>query len=287
MKYLVLPLIALFFIVASCGGQIAGDGVIAYHGGPVMTNPVNVYVIWYGDWQQNDSTEKLVTYFLNHIDSTVYYNIDRAYDQQSGVHVADKVKVVENYYMGSYKGSTLSKADIPAIVSDTINQYRLSPDPDGWYLVLTDTGIQVETICSIACGWHDPTVVNGAPVVFAIVDNTEKCPHVCHGAEFVAINDAGTIGTSPNNDWAADGMINVITHELSESLTDPFINGWNGGDVKGNEIEIGDKCNFNFDDAYLNDKQAIVDITVGTKQFLIQKMWIENDGNGGHCGMQP
>jgi hypothetical protein len=43
----------------------AGPGPIIYHGGPVMTGDVKVYVVFYGAWSSN--SKAIVSNFLAHI----------------------------------------------------------------------------------------------------------------------------------------------------------------------------------------------------------------------------
>src|SRR5262249_27610226 len=57
-------------IFAHGAGQGGGGGKpIKYHGGPVMANPVNIYVIWYGNWaaSPNSGAQPIITDFLNSI----------------------------------------------------------------------------------------------------------------------------------------------------------------------------------------------------------------------------
>jgi hypothetical protein len=55
------------------------------------------------------------------------------------------------------------------------------------------------------------------------------------------INDCGA-PSSPNHDQNADSVINVTSHELNESITDPLLNAW--FDPSG--YEIGDECSWQF-----------------------------------------
>jgi Phosphate-induced protein 1 conserved region len=47
---------------------------------------------------------------------------------------------------------------------------------------------------------------------------------------------------SPNNDPAADAAVSVASHELTEAITDPFLNAW----YAANGMEIGDLCAWQF-----------------------------------------
>jgi hypothetical protein len=294
MKYLLPFLVLGILLIAACGGsrsdvelQDASPATTSfYHGGPVMTNPVNVYVIWYGDWKGNEDTSEVVNYFINHFDSTSYFGIDREYYEELNgekIQVTNKVQVVENYYVGIPLGMELSSNQgVPDVVANTITQYGLTPDPDGLYLILTDQAVKVDTICEGVCGWHNHTIVQGVDVVFSVVGNTDRCPKICSGQAWSG-PDGGLI-PSPNNNWAADGMANVITHEISESLSDPHLNAWFQSGA-----EIGDLCAWNFGTVYVTSNGGYANIKVGDKDYLIQQMWtLDPDVDaGGQCGMQP
>lgn len=289
MKYLVLPFLVLFLIVASCGSN-TGDGIIKYNGGHVLTNPVNVYIIWYGNWNRNSETQDLVNSFINNIDSTSYYKINQSYyelENNKKVYVTYKIRVAENYHIDATDGSSyVSKDAVPNVVISAINKLGLSVDPDGLYLLLADDNIQIESMCSTACGWHKYILVDDVLVPYAVVINTEICPHYCHNSEFWTVNDAGGQPSSPNENLVADGMINVIMHELAETLTDPFINGWNGGVIDGRRIEIGDKCEGNYGKLYATDNHSYANLKIYDKDFLVQELWYI-DQDGGRCAMSP
>jgi hypothetical protein len=55
-----------------------------YFGGPVMTAPINVYVIWYGQWSDT-STAPIVQNFISNLGGSPWFKINSLYFQQSGV----------------------------------------------------------------------------------------------------------------------------------------------------------------------------------------------------------
>ena len=80
------------------------------------------------------------------------------------------------------------------------------------------------------CAYHSYINVGGQAVIYG--NEPYGDPNVCQ-----------VPGTpSPNNDPAADTAATAASHELTEAITDPFLNAWY--DSSGNEI--GDKCAYNY-----------------------------------------
>jgi hypothetical protein len=59
---------------------LSGNNGITYHGGPILANTVNVYVVWYGNF--TNMTTSIVEYYLSHYGGstrstpvTSYYDI--------------------------------------------------------------------------------------------------------------------------------------------------------------------------------------------------------------------
>src|SRR6266446_7815905 len=102
------------------GRPKSGGGTgITYHGGPLLgvsKRPVNVYVIWYGNWSGNTATN-IIPNFLNAIGGSPYFNINTSYYNGSGTHVQNAVSylgaITDNYS----QGTSLSDAQIQTIVS--------------------------------------------------------------------------------------------------------------------------------------------------------------------------
>jgi hypothetical protein len=74
-------------------------------------------------------------------------------------------------------------------------------------------------------------------------------------------------------------MANLLAHEISEALTDPDLNAWY--DWRGNEN--GDKCAWNFGTTQTASNGSQYNVTLRTKQFLLQKIWV--NARGGYCAI--
>jgi hypothetical protein len=72
-------------------------------------------------------------------------------------------------------------------------------------------------------------------------------------------------------------MASIITHELEEAVTDPDLNAW--FDSRG--YENADKCAWTFGTTSTAANGSKYNMTLGTKQYLIQRNWV--NAGGGYC----
>lgn len=254
-------------------GQLPPSGNrIEYHGGPVMVAPHNIYYIWYGNWT-GDTTTSILPSFARGLNSSAYFNTDTSYTQSDGQSVVNTVtmsnQVSDNYSRGSY----LADSDIAAIVITQISLGRLPTDPNGVYFVLTSPDVQETSgFCSRYCGWHTHTTLNGADIKYAFVgDPKNQCPSSCEWQT----------GSSPNGNPGADGMANIIAHELNETVSDPDLNAWYHLSLGG---EVGDLCAWNFGSStYTAPNGSLANVSLGGNNYLIQQNWV--NASGGYCAM--
>jgi len=247
-----------------------GNG-ISYHGGPVMTSGPNVHYIWYGNWTGNDPTAiSILDDLASSIGGSPYFNINTTYTNGSNVHVTNHVgHSADNNQSDKTSGysTALSDADILSIVQSAIGSG--TPDSAGVYFVLTSADVnETSGSCTQYCGWHDHATVNGVDTKYAFVGNPDRCPSACEDQT-----------TSPNGNAGADGMASIIAHELEEATTDPDLNAWY--DTRG--YENADKCAWTFGTTSTASNGSLYNVTLGTRQYLIQRNWV--NASGGYCSM--
>jgi hypothetical protein len=122
-----------FAVPATAGqtfaAQLAGNG-IDYHGGPVMKNGVNAYIIWYGDWaaQGGPNAKTIITDLFNNIGGTPYYNINTTYYEGKNKpkkQVKNKVTLAGQIDdVGKSLGSALTDANIRTLVNNALTSGR-------------------------------------------------------------------------------------------------------------------------------------------------------------------
>jgi hypothetical protein len=134
-----------------------------------------------------------------------------------------------------------------------------APDPNGVYFVLTSPEVhETSGFCAGYCAWHTNGAINGNDIKYGFVGSPLQCPSGC---------SAQTV--SPNGNVGADGMANLIGHELSESVTDPDLTAW--FDQQGNEN--ADKCAWKFGTTRRLTSGAKYNVTFGSRNWLIQENW--------------
>jgi hypothetical protein len=171
------------------------------------------------------------------------------------------------------RGTRLTDADIRALVSNAIQNNTFPADANGIYAVIlarTDVtqSASFGSLCDTYCGYHSTMNVNGVDIKFVFDGagnvaggNCEKC------------RDA----YEPNGTWA-DAVVNTLSHEIAETVTDPDLNAWGSG---ASNDEVGDKCNFNFSERH-NDPNAFpATAKVGRRYYDIQQLW--SPVAGGKC----
>lgn len=247
----------------------ASTNGILYHGGPLLLNsPVNIYYIWYGAWQFPADTTKSILDSFGGVGGTPYFNINTTYYDSTNTHVSGQIALSLTEPLDpNSQGSALSDASVQAIVANALNN-GLPTDPNAVYFVLASQEInETSGLCTQYCAWHTHGTINGRDIKYAFIGNPARCPTACSGQQ----------GATPNGNLGADGMANLIAHELSESVTDPDLNAW--FDRRG--YENADKCAWKFGTTQTLSSGAKYNVSFNLKNWLLQQNWI--NAGGGYC----
>jgi len=238
-----------------------------YHGGPVIPGTTNVYYIWYGTWSSNTATT-ILTDLATNMGGSPYFNINTTYFNSLNAHVSNSVQYAGSTTDSYSHGTSLSDADIQAVVSSAIAGNRLPKDTNGVYFVLTSADVTASSgFCTQYCGWHTHGTISGSDIKYAFIGNPDRCPTACEAQ-----------ATGPNGNAGADGMASIIAHELEEAVTDPDLNAWY--DTRG--YENADKCAWTFGPTYTSNG-AKANMHLGSRDYLIQRNWV-NSGSG-YCAL--
>jgi hypothetical protein len=244
---------------------VRGNG-ISYHGGPLILGTTNVYYIWYGNWSGNSATT-ILTDLAQNMGGSPYFNINTTYYDGSNTHVSNSVHYAGSTTDSYSQGTSLSDAQIQAVVSSAISSGRLPKDTNAVYFVLTSADVTASSgFCTQYCGWHTHGTISGSDIKYSFVGNPDRCPSAC---------EAQTTG--PNGNAGADGMASIISHELEEAVTDPDLNAWY--DTRGQEN--ADKCAWTFGATYTVSNGSSANMKLGTRDYLIQQNWV--NASGGYC----
>jgi Phosphate-induced protein 1 conserved region/Ricin-type beta-trefoil lectin domain-like len=258
---------------ATSASSIPQGHGINYSGGQVLLNTVNVYLIWYGKWSDNTSTT-IVSDFVNGLTGSPYFNINRGYYDISYNRIAASVNLAGIYYDSYSQGS--NNPVIAEVIEHAISSGKIgSLDTNGIYVVITSPDVAISGYRTSFCGYHfsfQPTEGPGNPFVKAVFAGP--------GGSGCSVQ----LTKSPNNNPEGDAIVNLMAHELSESITDPEDGGsasWmnlNDGD------EMGDMCAWKFGPEETAANGSKYNVTLGGHQYLLQQLWA-NDGPG-YCALQ-
>ena len=212
-----------------------GASTIGYHyGAPVMSNGINLYAIFYGDWNgaatsalANNSTgtatssapayqshagnKDLIGTFLSSIGGTSHFKINSSYYSQASStaaktfiqNIVNLKATTTTFLVGTQKKTSLSDSDIKTVVTNAISgntsfQVNGKPDPNGLYFVFTSAGISESSgFLSKYCGWHSAATINTVSTKYSFVGDPSKSIASCAG------QTANSPHSSANNNLVA------------------------------------------------------------------------------------
>lgn len=251
---------------------------VTFHNGVLVQGIPTLYYIYYGNWSTLDPLAKpLIDDFTFHLDGSTLYNIASTYYDNVGGstrYLSNKFHYGGSYSNNSYYrgGTALSDTDIYWIINDAITGHHLpAANSSNMYFLLTSPDITATSgMCVEYCGWH-------SYAGFGVSGHLVQAGYGYIGS---SIRCGGCSGpSSPNNTPNADSMMSIITHELFETVTDPFFGGWY--DV--NFEEVGDVCAWNYGLTYhpQSNPSTVANVMLGTRHYLVQMIMVNL--HGGYC----
>ena len=243
---------------------------ISYNGGPVFEVTPDIYIVYYGNWTAKD--HKVIDKFFTQVGGSKMNKINTTYSDSTNTFVPITVSYnpATNSYNDNYsQGKSVRDAQIRTIVANAIKNGHLPDDVNGIYFVLTATDVaDPDGQCTSFCGYHGPAtnIVTGETIKYSMVGNPAACASSCE-ASYVVGDKTG----SPNNDPGADGTINIMWHEFSESASDPQVNmhtAWAGNTCGEN----GDCCAWQFGKTFKAPNGHTANEKLGKKYYITQMM---------------
>ena len=262
-----------------------GGTGISYHGGPVLQAGTDVVAVYWangtiynggpaaGTAGAGSADNSLVGYFLSHLGGSPYFNINTTYTDGAGRAIANVVNYTAYWANNTSvpsNGQSVSDAQMVSMLQSGFNSGNLSYDPNALYAIFTAGTVNLgggfgTQYC--AYHYHGTVTIGGVSrtVLYAAMPYVYAYPSAC------------TNGTaSPNADPGADGVVNVLAHEVEETTTDLMGTAW--FDTRG--YENADKCAWIFGATHTDSNGGVWNITVGSKNFMVQQNWV-NAGSGG------
>ena len=232
-----------------------------------MTQPINIYTIWYGNWQNNPATS-IISNFISNLGGSSYWGINTAYYmfiEGTKTYVSDQVTLKGSFNDNYSQGTSITQSLIEDKIIPNAVSNGLTLDVNGIYLILMSKDIKFPSYCLNWCAKSFHSTISGATIKYSVIGDPEtQCPRLCAYQE-----------TTPNGNLAADTMINLIANSLANVATDPLSMSW--WDSHGNQN--ADKCNFNFGTStFKTTNGAIANLTLNGKNYLVQQLWNLNKG---------
>jgi len=265
--------------VRDCGKKCPS---VTYHDGEVMHAPTVYLIFWLPaghTFEPNGDDARfqaLMKQYFTDVGGTPFYRLITQYWDFSGP-ISDQVTVGGTYTDTTpypTDGSTahpLTDGDINASIGRAQHANNWVADTEHLYAVFTGYNIQScydnrGTDCSFNskrqyCGYHSfYGSAAGTPYVYAYMPVVQDC--------LDGLLQAQDRYGSPNHDPIADAVLNVVSHEHFEAVTDPLIKGWY--DNIADEGEIADKCGFRFGPVAPNGGNVML---ANGHPYLLQMEW--------------
>ena len=273
---------------------LAVEDDISYHPyGQVMTETVNIYNIYFGDFSSSPTTIQLMDYFASNIASTSWYQTVSKYYEYSAANnvpipAASKIAFKFSAIISPNIRGAVYETDIIAGIQSFLQNYNLAPDPNAIYAVMFNGALQYtapdQTIwLGDWCGYHGNFLYQNVQLKFTVLGDPATAANPNNGCQFsvcksIRINFAfldlvlsvpqGTI--PPNGDFGADAMASIYSHELVETVTDPYLNAWF---FNSDGEECMDRCAWTYSD-YLPGYANNANLQVGARKFLVQQIYV-------------
>jgi len=281
-------------------GSIASSPIIFHTGGfgGIYSGPIQIIPVWVGTW--DDARKATWNSILGNLVTSLGGSGDIATANQvfntNTLYFTTKAKPTAKL---TWSTSLIPSATVPATlaaaslgivpVSDAnVAQYinlalttsKVSAPASGTkaiylYLGAADTRLS-SGFGTAYCGWHTYGTLGATNIPYiAIQDFTPTYYSACSAQS-----------VTPNLDVPLDAMASVLVHEIDESITDADLRTWY--DSRG--AENADKCAWTFGATTLLNG-AKYNLTVGGKNYLVQRNWLANNivtdtSNGSACALK-
>jgi hypothetical protein len=255
--------------VGRAGADRGSPNYMLYRGGAVQTSP-RIYIVYWGNWSlANDpyNVQNRLYYFLRGVGGSYWNSTATQYAQgcQVGTYtcgsgatfITNPANQLKNYWKDtSFVPLTPTDADLKREAVRAAQHFG-------------DYGANAQYVIAVARG-HDPDGfptkrTSGAYCAYHWWASTGS--RTISFTNLPYMPDAGAHGcwNGSLTGNMLDGVTIVESHEYSESITDPFGNGWN--DVDAMKGESGDKC------AGLPSAGYDANMQFSTGAFPVQSTW--------------
>jgi hypothetical protein len=259
----------------SRGARAAKTPVILYHGGPVLVNAKDLYVIYYGSFTATQHA--ILDNFLQNLGGSGAFNVNSEYSDASGntvMNILNYSPTADSFDDAYSLGKSLSGSFDTTIIHNAIANGQLPNDPNGIYILTISPDVSLPRSVWCAYHTHSSAIVTGQDIKYAVAPDPP--PSIIPGCSGNVANFKDT--TSPNDDIGMDAVADDLIHELSETVSDPDLNAWF---TKSGE-ENADLCNFVYGATFLAPNGSHANHVFGNRNYLVQTIW---DRAGSFCAL--
>ena len=260
----------LLLLLLAAGCVWAGPSILPYNGGPIMTRPVTIYSIYYGNWRSDNPTIANNNNLFSGISSTTYWDIVRQYVDGTGAPPSSQITVgttvIVNGSTSKY-GMAWGKNDNTAqIIYQALVQNVFPPSTDAIYYLYTSSDVTVPGLCTVFCGYHSYFTVRlstGATIdiKYSLIGSPAQCPNGCSLSTELILARAVPTAVADTQSSAQ-----IIIHELAETMTDPIFTGYVNNTI---DEENNDVCNSQLANVNMDPNRTLWNIDVNGQHFLI------------------
>jgi hypothetical protein len=254
-------------------------GDLTWHGGPVMHSNRTHVIYWEPTGHTTAAAYKaLVNQYMSDV-ALASGRIDNVYAANTQYTDSTGAAAYVSTFAGSFVDANaypsngcahpqalsicLTDPQIRSELNAFITANSLPRGMGDIYFVLTPQGVgscfdSGAASCSYTkyCAYHSDFSPAGGRTIYAMQP----------WADVGACN----VGDSPNANSAADNVINLISHEHNESITDPLGDGWwDPADGKEN----GDKCVWSFGTPLGGSTGAKYNQLINSNKYMLQREW--------------
>lgn len=226
-----------------------------YNGGPLLVGDTTVNLIFYGWGPSAASVEPTFGSFIGNVGTSDWWGITREYFD-SASRTPGGVRLGQIVTLDSLQfGVSLNQPVIesiarsgPAQGANTVN------------FVLTGPAIAVDGFGTANCGWH----ANHGSFLYGFIGDSALTRGCLDGqVQF-------------HGDAAIGGMLSVLAHELTETVTDPYnLTGWRepGPQTASSGRENADMCAWQYSGVQ-RDGFGLFNQSFGGEHYLIQDNYL-------------
>lgn len=266
---------------ATAAPSIAEYLDVRYYNGAVMTQGINLYNIYVGDFASTESLRRLVSivdHFTTYIGnsswyevlSSSYYQIDSTGKKSFVSASAQFIKSV--VYALPASSTSLDETGVRTILAALMASNQLPVDASGVYNVIFSGSLQFSSSGLGSwpvdwCSFHGAAVLSNARIKYTISGDPATARN---GAGAACQAPLGAL-SSANEHLGADSIVSEIAAALAGTVTNFDGSGWHFPDLRS---DIGDACFQNYGALF----DGNYNIVLGSKRFLIQANWVPKYG---------